>query len=185
MGTDWRGSFQKSLFIRGVGLHDPAMRPHSRQILTVEETFGRNGWHCELIEGRDVLRAGFEAHHTRVDLTAQAHPPLNALSVVSESPLEVDGAHVPVVLELLMRANKALTLGGFEYDFDRKLLVFRITNLFEREVYDSDIVASMVHCAIAELDRITPYAAIVLLYSPAPAAFLVRPCRKKQDQRGR
>ena len=33
------------------------MRPHSRQILTVEETFGSNGWHCELVEGRDVLRA--------------------------------------------------------------------------------------------------------------------------------
>ncbi len=61
------------------------MRPHSRQILTVEETFGQNGWHCELIEGRDVLRAGFDAHHTRVDLTAQAHPQLNALSVVTES----------------------------------------------------------------------------------------------------
>jgi hypothetical protein len=137
------------------------MRPHSRQILTVEETFGQNGWHCELIEGRDVLRAGFDAHHTRVDLTAQAHPQLNALSVVTESPLSLDEAHVPLVLELLTRANKQLTLGGFEYDLDRGLLVFRITNLFERERYDADIVASMVHCAIAELDRITPYAAIV------------------------
>ena len=151
----------KLLSVRGWGLHDPAMRPHSRQILTVEETFGQNGWHCELIEGRDVLRAGFDAHHTRVDLTAQAHPQLNALSVVTESPLSLDEAHVPLVLELLTRANKQLTLGGFEYDLDRGLLVFRITNLFERERYDADIVASMVHCAIAELDRITPYAAIV------------------------
>ena len=137
------------------------MRPHSRQILTVEETFGRNGWHCELVEGREVLRAGFEAHHTRVDLIAQAHPQLNALSVVSESPMPLDEDHMPVVLELLARANKQLTLGGFEYDLDREYLVFRTTNLFEREKYDSDIISSMVHCAIAELDRITPYAAIV------------------------
>jgi len=137
------------------------MRPHSRQILTVEETFGRNGWHCELVEGRDVLRAGFEAHHTRVDLIAQAHPQLNALVVVGENPLELDDDHLPVVLELLARANKPLTLGGFEYDIDRGMLVFRITNLFEREVFDSDIVCSMVHCAIAELDRMVPYAAIV------------------------
>jgi hypothetical protein len=137
------------------------MRPHSRQILTVEETFGRNGWHCELVDGRDVLRAGFEAHHTRVDLIAQAYPQLNALSVVSESPMPLDEEHLPPVLELLARANKPLTLGGFEYDIDREMLVFRITNLFERERFDSDIVSSMVHCAIAELDRITPYAAIV------------------------
>lgn len=137
------------------------MRPHSRQILSVEETFGQNGWHCELIEGRDVLRAGFDAHHTRVDMIVQAYPQLNALTVVSESKMPLDEEHLPVVLELLARANKQLTLGGFEYDLDREFLVFRITNLFEREKFDSDIISSMVHCAIAELDRLTPYAAIV------------------------
>jgi hypothetical protein len=137
------------------------MRSHSRQILTVEETFGQNGWHCELVEGRDVLRAGFDAHHTRIDLIAQAFPQLNALVIVSESPMSLDGEHLPPVLELLARANKQLTLGGFEYDMDREYLVFRITNLFEREKYDSDIISSMVHCAIAELDRITPYVATV------------------------
>lgn len=137
------------------------MRTHSRQILTVEETFGRNGWHCELIDGRDVLCAGFEAHHTRVNLIAQAYPQLNALSVVSESPMALDEEHLPVVLELLARANKQLTLGGFEYDLDREMVVFRMTNLFEREKYDGDIISSMVHCAIAELDRIIPYVAIV------------------------
>ena len=137
------------------------MRPHSRQILTVEETFGANGWHCELVDGRDVLRAGFEAHHTRVDLIAQAYPQLNALSVVTESPMGLDPDHRPRVLELLAHANKPLTLGGFEYDLDRSMLVFRITNLFERERFDSDIVCSMVHCAIAELDRIIPYVAMV------------------------
>lgn len=134
---------------------------HSRQILSVEEAMGKNGWHAELVEGRDVLRAGFEAHHTRVDLIAQAFPELNALSVVSESPMSIGDEQTPVLLELLMRANKQLTLGGFEYDLDREMIVFRITNLFEREVFDKDIVSSMVHCAIAELDRIVPYAAIV------------------------
>lgn len=137
------------------------MRPHSRQILSVEETFGGHGWHCELVEGREVLRAGFEAHHTRVDMIAQAHPQLNALTVVTESTMPISRAHRAAVLELLMRANKPLTLGAFEYDFDRSMLVFRITNLFERERYDADIVSSMVHCAIAELDRLIPYVAIV------------------------
>jgi hypothetical protein len=73
----------------------------------------------------------------------------------------LDEEHLPLVLELLARANKQLTLGGFEYDLDREMLVFRTTNLFERERFDSDIISSMVHCAIAELDRITPYVAIV------------------------
>lgn len=137
------------------------MRSHSRQILTVEEAFGQNGWHCELVEGRDVLRAGFDAHHTRVDMIVQAYPQLNALSIVSESLMSLDSDHLPLVLELLARANKQLTLGGFEYDLDREFLVFRITNLFEREKFDADIISTMVHCAIAELDRITPYVATV------------------------
>jgi hypothetical protein len=137
------------------------MRPHSRQILSVEEAFGRNGWHCDLMDGRDVLRAGFKAHHTRLDLIAQAYPQLNALSIVTELPVALDEERLPIVLELLARANKPLTLGGFEYDLDREMLVFRITNLFERERFDPDIISSMVHCAIAELDRITPYVATV------------------------
>jgi hypothetical protein len=69
--------------------------------------------------------------------------------------------HVAPMLELLCRANKYLNLGSFEYDLDRQFLVFRITNLFEKERYDADIITSMVHCAIAELDRIMPYAMIV------------------------
>ena len=104
---------------------------------------------------------GFEAHHTRVDMIAQAYPQLNALSIVTESPMPLDPEHLAAGLALLSRANKPLTLGGFEYDMDRGMLVFRITNLFEREKFDSDIVCSMVHCAIAELDRIIPYVAIV------------------------
>lgn len=137
------------------------MRPPSPQILSVEQAFGRQGWHCDLMEGRDVLRAGFEAHHTRINLIAQAYPQLNALSIVSETPLSLGEEHLPVVLELLARANKPLTLGAFEYDLDRQFLVFRVTNLFERERFDADIVTSMVHCAIAEMDRITPYVALV------------------------
>lgn len=138
------------------------MRPPSIQIQSVEDVFGRNGWHCELVAGRDVLRSLFEGHHTRVELHAQAFPQLNALAVVAETALPVGDLHQPFLLELLARANKQLTLGGFEYDLDRSRLVFRITNLFERERYDGDLVSSMVHCAVAELDRIVPYAMIVV-----------------------
>ena len=137
------------------------MRPPTLQIQSVEQTFGQNGWHCEYVEGRDVLRSVFEAHHTRAELHAQAFPELNALSVVTESPMAFDETHTPLLLELLARANKQLTLGSIEYDLDRQRLLFRITNLFEREKYDADIVTSLVHCAVAELDRITPLAAII------------------------
>lgn len=143
-------------------IHPPDVRPPSLQILSVEEAFGRNSWHCEAVEGKDVLRSVFSGHHTRIELIAQAYPPLNALAVIGEMALPVSEDHRSAVLELLARANKYLNLGGFEFDLDRDRLVFRITNIFEKEKYDPDIVTSMVHCAVAELDRVAPYATTVV-----------------------
>ncbi len=138
------------------------MRPPSLQIQSVEDAFGRNGWHCEPVEGKDVLRAVFSGHHTRIEMIAQAYTPMNALAVIGETALPLDDDHLRAGLELLARANKNLNLGGFEYDIERRRLVFRITNLFDREKYDADIVTSMVHCTVAELDRLAPYAMTVV-----------------------
>jgi len=132
------------------------MPPPSLQLQSVLEAFGRQGWQCEVVEGREVVETGFEAHHTHVHLLAQVFPELNALAVVGETPVHIEAGHQPAALELLVRANKQLTLGAFEYDLDRGQLVFRITNLFERERFDADIVSSMVHCTIAETDRLAP-----------------------------
>jgi len=130
--------------------------PPSLQLQSVAQAFGQQGWHCEPVEGREVLKSHFEAHHTHIQLHAQAFPQLNALSIVAECPIAPEPTHLAPATELLMRANKQLTLGSFEIDYDRQQLVFRITNLFDRERFDADIVSSMVHCAIAELDRIVP-----------------------------
>ncbi|BDS06542.1 hypothetical protein NT6N_15820 [Oceaniferula spumae] len=137
------------------------MRPTSIQIQSVMDAFGKQSWQFEHLEGKDVIRTAFEAYHTQVHLHAQAFPQLNALSIVGETPLDLDDENEIVVLELLARANKKITLGSLEYDLDRAQLMFRITNLFERDKFDADIISSMVHAAIAEVDRITPYAAIV------------------------
>ncbi|HCQ39473.1 MAG: YbjN domain-containing protein [Roseibacillus sp.] len=140
--------------------------PPSLQLQSVAQAFGQQGWHCEPVEGREVLEAHFEAHHTHIQLHAQAFAQLNALSIVAECPLSSEPTHLAATLELMMRANKQLTLGSFEFDIDRQQLVFRITNLFDRERFDADIVSSMVHCAIAELDRIVPLLG-VLMKTPA------------------
>ncbi|NWK57326.1 YbjN domain-containing protein [Verrucomicrobiaceae bacterium N1E253] len=137
------------------------MRPVSIQIQSVMDAFGQQGWQYEHLEDRDVIRTAFEAYHTQVHLHAQAFPQLNALSVVGETLMDLEVEQEPVVLELLARANKRITLGSLEYDLDRSQLMFRITNLFERDKFDPDIISSMVHAAIAEVDRITPYAAVI------------------------
>ena len=138
------------------------MKAHSRQILSVQDVFGEHGWHGELIEGADVIRSVFEAHHTQVEVFSQAYVPMNALAISGETPADIPESHFATAMELFMRANKQLNLGNLEYDLDRKIVVFRITNAFDREVYDKDIVSSMVHTAIAESDRFVPYLMTVL-----------------------
>jgi len=138
------------------------MKAHSRQILSVNDVYGEHGWHGELVDGADVIRSIFEAHHTQVEVYTQAYVPMNALAVTGEVPSQIPQTHFATAMELFMRANKQLNLGNLEFDMDRQKVIFRITNVFDREVYDKDIVSSMVHTAIAEIDRFMPYIMTVL-----------------------
>lgn len=137
------------------------MRAPSLQTQSVADAFNEQGWHHEFVEGREVITTAFDAHHTRVQLFAQTFTQINSLTIVGETAMPVDEVKIPFILELLHRANKQMNLGGLEYDLDRQRVVFRITNIFEREKYDKDIISTMVHCTIAEVDRITPYCSVI------------------------
>jgi hypothetical protein len=139
------------------------MTPHSELYATVLAVFAEEGWACQEVAGREVLRAGFEAHHTRVDLHVQVFPPLAAVSVVSESPLTAPGpAHRERLAELVMRVNQTLTVGNFELDWEASRLLFRVTNLFPTPQGDAGIIRGLVHTTVGEMDRIAPLEAIVL-----------------------
>lgn len=121
------------------------------------------GWNYAQVEGREVIRAGFEAHHTRVDLHVQAFDSLAAVSVVAESSRNTqDPAKRERLAELAMRANRELTVGNFELDWDEGRMLFRVTNLFATPQGDPDIIRGMVHNTVGEMDRIAPLEAAVL-----------------------
>ena len=84
---------------------------HSELYSTVLAAFSEAGWAFTEVAGREVIRAGFEAHHTRVDLHLQVFEALAAVSVVSESPRRShDPLHRDRVAELAMRVNQTLTV---------------------------------------------------------------------------
>jgi hypothetical protein len=112
--------------------------------------------------GREVVEAVFEAHHTRVRVHAQVFADIRAVSVVGYATADVPAARVGLVAEALMRMNQQLTLGNFEMDVDGGRVFFRMTNLFSGEAGDATILASMVHAAVAEIDRLTPFLTLLL-----------------------
>lgn len=145
------------------------MTPHSELYATVLSVFTDEGWSFAEVAGREVVRAGFEAHHTRVDLHVQVFERLAAISVVSESPRSCPGpAHRERLAELAMRINQTLTVGNFELDWDSGSLLFRLTNLFPTPQGDAGLVRGMVHTVVGEMDRIAPLEAI-LLQADGPA----------------
>lgn len=133
----------------------------------VQETFDRMGWHCRRVDGREVLEADFEVYHTRTRVHVQIFAPLNAVSVVGTLGQKIPDSRSGTIGEMLMRTNKELTIGNFELDHDTGSVLFRATNIFPPDRVDGNIIASLVHTTLAEVDRLTPFLTIILRMNPA------------------
>jgi hypothetical protein len=112
-----------------------------------------------------VLEADFEVYHTRTRIHAQVFAPLHAVSIVGTLGHKVPDSRSGVVSEMLMRTNKELTIGNFELDHDSGTVIFRATNIFSPDRVDGNIIASLVHSTLAEVDRLTPFLTLVLRMS--------------------
>ena len=138
----------------------------------LQDTFHQAGWQFRPVENREVIEAEFEAHHTRVRVHAQAFAEIGAVSIGAHLGNRVPASRSGIIAEVLMRTNEELTLGNFEMLWDSGSILFRATNVFGRNALDSQIVASLVHSAIAEVDRLTPFVALVLSMTTEELAML-------------
>jgi hypothetical protein len=125
----------------------------------VISAFKSMGWQYRAVPNVEVVECWFEAHHTKVLLHAQTHAEANLISVVSNASISVPKTHLRSVAELLMRSNKELNLGNLEMDWDSGQVMFRASNIFPPHRHDEKIIASIVHAAVAEMDRLTPFLA--------------------------
>lgn len=134
----------------------------SRLFAAVEHTFSLMNWSGRRVPGREVMEADFDAHHTRLRVHVQAFPEVHAITVGTTLGHQIPGSRAGLVSELLMRTNLELTVGAFELDYDAGRVLFRATNIFTADKPDAQIIASLVHSAIAESDRLTPFLTLVL-----------------------
>lgn len=144
----------------------------SKLLNALEDTFRQAGWLFRRVDHREVIEADFEAHHTRVRVHAQAFPEIGAISIGAHLSNKVPTSRSGIVAEVLMRTNEELTLGNFEMLWDSGAILFRATNVFGRHPLDPQVVASLVHSAVAEVDRITPFVALILTMAPEELASL-------------
>lgn len=123
----------------------------------VINAFKSQNWSYREVPDMEVIEASFEAYQGKVPLHVQSYGDAHIVSVVANATLTVPNTHRTRAAELLMRANKDLNVGAFEMEWDAGLVMFRQTNVFSKHRYDEGLIANLVHNAIAEMDRLTPY----------------------------
>ena len=138
----------------------------------IQSAFRRMEWQSRRVENQAVLEADFEVHHTKVRIHVQAFEPLNAVSVVATASNRAPESRFGLAAELVMRTNHELTIGAFELDYDTGMIMFRASNIFPPHRIDERIIASLVHSALAEMDRITPFLTLVMRMTPEELAKL-------------
>jgi len=124
---------------------------------SVLNAFKHMGWAYRKVDDPEVIEADFEAHHTKVSLHVQSFGTAGIMSVVAGASFPVPATHFTCTAELLMRVNKTLNVGNFELDWDNGQVLFRATNVFPPNRADERIISGLVHSAVAEVDRITPF----------------------------
>jgi hypothetical protein len=124
---------------------------------SVLNAFKSKNWQYRSVTGMDVIESAFEAYHGKIQLHVQSFGEAHILSVVATSTLSVPPTHRNRAAELFMRTNKELNLGNFEFDWDSGAVMFRLSNVFPKHRYDEDVISSLAHNAVAEMDRITPF----------------------------
>lgn len=136
-------------------------QPQSMSALhaTVLTAFKNKGWAYREVSEMEVVESNFEAYHTKVPVHVQSYGDMHVLGVVATASLNVPHTHKSRAAELLMRVNRDLNLGNFELDWDQGTVVFRQGQVFSKHRYDESIIVNLVHNAIAEMDRLTPYLA--------------------------
>ncbi len=156
--------------------------PDSRLLHAVQSTFTRMQWAYRTVATHGVIEADFDLHHTRTRLHVQTFPPIHAISVVAQASHHIPETRIGLINETLMRTNRELTIGNFELDCDAGQILFRATNIFPATGSHEDIIASLVHSALAEMDRLTPFLTLLLrMEAPELATLNLKLFLQRQD----
>ncbi len=125
----------------------------SPQTISVFKFYEELGLQPSLIGDGDTIYMQVPVHEFDIDLVTQIDPKTNLLVCALIVPLDVKETHMDAVLELMMRANLEVNFGCYEYDYDRKQLIFRLTNIFVNTEFEKDILSSILNTSFTSLDE--------------------------------
>lgn len=119
-------------------------------------------------EENNVIETSIQTDITKIHLHLQAFEDIHAVNLISENIVTYKPDRFDLIFELLMRANQTITFGSYESDPDQFIIYFKQSNIFPilevTEIFSDkirDIISSLVHSNICEMERITPIIKII------------------------
>lgn len=123
---------------------------------TVVGFFEEDEWPVSPIEGKPILRTGFQGESGQWTCYAQVREDAEQFIFYSLCPVNAPEDMRPWVAEYLTRANYGLFLGNFELDFEDGEVRFKTSIDVEGDELTAALVRQVVYSNVIMMDRYLP-----------------------------
>jgi hypothetical protein len=131
--------------------------------------FKEDGWNYEQLEGRPILRMGFQGENGNWACFAQSLDEKDRFVFYSSLEMRVPANKRAVVAEYLTRANYGMIIGNFEMDFADGEVRFRTSVDIEGGELTREMIKNLAYSNVLMMDRYLPGLMSVVYAGATPA----------------
>jgi hypothetical protein len=122
----------------------------------VEGFLTEDDWPIHQIEGKDVLRSGFQGENGQWNCYAQANDENHIFIFYSVCPVTIPTEKRDAVAEFLTRANYGLLVGNFELDYADGEVRYKSSLDVENSSLSQPLFHNLVYANVWMMDRYLP-----------------------------
>jgi len=124
-----------------------------RILTAVENFFKSDDWPYTPMEGRPVLRTGFNGKNGQWTCFAQEREQQQQFVFYSVLPLKTPEDKRFLIAEFITRANYGMVIGNFELDFSDGEIRYKTSIDVENETLTEGLIHHMVYANVYSVDR--------------------------------
>jgi hypothetical protein len=134
----------------------------------VKAFFEQDQWMYTQMQGRTILRVGFQGKNGRWDCLARTRERLEQIVFYSIAPVKAPEDVRPEIAEYLTRANYNLIIGNFEIDLDDGEIRCKTSLDIEGGELRPKMVENLIYANVTQMDRYFK-GVLMIIYGDASA----------------
>lgn len=124
-----------------------------RILETVESFFKNDEWPYTQLEGKSVLRTGFNGNNGQWTCYAQERTDQEQMVFYSVFPIKAPQDKLYTVAEFITRANYGMVIGNFEMDFNDGEIRYKTSLDVEGESLTEGLIHHIVYANVFTMDK--------------------------------